>query len=82
MSLDKHDLHHEFPEFNDAIHALKVGDAHFASLFAQYHDVDREVHRIETGIENTADSYLEQRKKERLALKDALFQKLRAWPGN
>jgi hypothetical protein len=82
MSLDKHDLHHEFPEFSDAIHALKVGDPHFATLFAQYHDIDREVHRIETGIENTSDSYLEQRKKERLALKDALFQKLRVWPGN
>ena len=50
MSLDKHDLHHEFPEYNDAIHALKVSDPHFAALFAQYHDLDHEVRRIETGV--------------------------------
>lgn len=81
MSLEKHDLHHEFPEYNDAIHALKVSDAHFATLFEQYHEIDREVHRIEAGAENTSDAYLEQRKKERLHLKDALYQRLRAWNG-
>lgn len=82
MSLEKHDLHHEFPEYNDAIHALKVSDPHFATLFAQYHDVDHEVHRIEAGVQNTSDSYLEERKKTRLHLKDALFQKLCTWDGN
>ena len=78
MSLEKHDLHHEFPEYHDAIHTLKVSDPHFASLFAQYHELDHEVHRIETGAENTSDSYLEARKKERLRLKDALYQILRS----
>lgn len=81
MSLDKHDLHHEFPDYNDAIHALKVSDPHFAALFEQYHEVDHEVRRIETGVENTSDAYLEQRKKERLHLKDTLFQRLRDWKG-
>jgi uncharacterized protein YdcH (DUF465 family) len=81
MSLEKHDLHHEFPEFHDAIHTLKVSDAHFASLFAQYHELDHEVHRIETGAENTSDSHLEARKKERLRLKDALYQMLRSHTG-
>ncbi len=81
MSIEKHDLHHEFPEYHDAIHALKVGDAHFAALFDQYHEVDHEVRRIETGIDNTSDAYLEQRKKERLHLKDMLFQRLRDWSG-
>ena len=81
MKLEKHDLHHEFPEFHDAIHALKVGDAHFAALFDQYHQINREVQRIETGVENTSDAYLEQRKKERLHLKDTLYQQLRNWKG-
>ena len=82
MTLEKHDLHHEFPEFQDAIHELKMNDTHFAALFEQYHRTNREVLRIETGVENTSDAYLEQRKKERLHLKDELYQRLRTWQGD
>lgn len=81
MTIEKHDLHHEFPEFQEAIHELKVSDTHFAALFEQYHKTNREVQRIETGVENTSDAYLEQRKKERLHLKDELYQRLRSWQG-
>ncbi len=77
MLTEKHDLLHEFPEHRDAIHELKVSDAHFARLFDEYHDVDHEVHRIETGIENTSDDYLEERKKRRLYLKDELYRMIR-----
>ncbi|QBG36290.1 YdcH family protein [Litorilituus sediminis] len=73
MTLEKHDLHHEFPEYNDEIHYLKMNDNHFARLFAEYHEIDQEVHRIEQGVENTCDDYLETKKKERLLLKDKLF---------
>lgn len=73
MILQKHDLHHEFPEYNDEIHYLKMNDNHFSRLFEQYHEVNQEVHRIEQGVENTSDEYLEQKKKERLKLKDDLF---------
>ena len=31
MQVEHHDLHHEFPEMVDAIHALKVGNAHLPS---------------------------------------------------
>lgn len=71
--MEKHDLLHEFPEHKDAIHYLKMHDKHFARLFDEYHRVDHEVHRIETGAENTSDSYLEDKKKQRLSLKDELF---------
>lgn len=73
MFHEKHDLHHEFPEYKDAIHHLKMNDAHFARLFKEYHELDHEVLRIEQGVENTSDEYLEQQKKQRLHLKDALF---------
>ncbi len=73
MTIEKHDLHHEFPEFTDEIHQLKMNDAHFSRLFKDYHELDREVHRIEQGVENTSDDYLETKKKERLHLKDELF---------
>lgn len=72
-TLPKHDLIHEFPEFRDQIHQLKMSDAHFARLFDEYHEKDHEIHRIETGAENASDDYLEDRKKERLYLKDQLY---------
>jgi len=73
MTIEKHDLHHEFPEFNEEIHDLKMNDAHFARLFKEYHELDHEIHRIEQGVENTSDDYLETKKKERLQHKDILF---------
>lgn len=74
MTLQKHDLLSEFPNNRDAIHTLKMNNAHFAKLFDQYHNTDHDVHRIESGAENTSDDYLEGRKKERLHLKDQLFK--------
>ena len=77
MPLEKHDLLHEFPEHREAIHDLKVSNNHFARLFDEYHDIDHEVHRIETGAENTSDEYLEERKKDRLRHKDELYKIIR-----
>ncbi|MEJ2177224.1 MAG: YdcH family protein [Gammaproteobacteria bacterium] len=70
---EKHDLIHEFPEHREAIHNLKVSNSHFARLFDEYHEVEHEVHRIEQGVENTSDDYLELQKKKRLHLKDELL---------
>ncbi len=77
MLTEKHDLIHEFPEHRDRIHDLKIGNNHFARLFEEYHDLDHEIHRIETGVENTSDDYLEERKKRRLYLKDELYRMIR-----
>ncbi len=74
MLTEKHDLVHELPEHRDTIHNLKMTNNHFVRLFDEYHEVDHEVHRIETGIENTSDDYLEERKKVRLYLKDELYR--------
>lgn len=76
MSLEKHDLVHELPEYRDAIRELKMNDRHFAKLFEQYHDVDHEVHRIEQGVETPSDTYTEAQKKQRLHLKDQLHAML------
>jgi uncharacterized protein YdcH (DUF465 family) len=77
MSIEKHDLVHEFPEFRERIHELKISDRHFAKLFSEYHDLDHEVRRIEEGVENTSDAYVETRKKMRLLLKDQLYGMLK-----
>ena len=59
MLHEKHDLIHELPEHRDRIHELKTSNARFARLFDEYHELDHEIHRIETGIENTSDEYME-----------------------
>lgn len=73
MQGEHHDLAHEFPEYKDKIHALKLSDRHFANLFDEYHSVDREIRRIEQEIEPTSDEYAEELKKQRLSLKDQLY---------
>jgi hypothetical protein len=78
MSLEKHDLVHEFPEYREKIHNLKMNDAHFRGLFDQYHQVDHEILRLEQGVEVSSDDYLEEKKKSRLNLKDQLFNYLSA----
>ena len=78
MLNEKHDLIHELPEYREQIHEMKMNDAHFAKLFKEYHELDHEIHRIETGVENTSDEYLEERKKMRLHLKDEMYKMLQA----
>lgn len=78
MQNEPHDLIHELPEYRDAIHTLKTTDNHFSRLFDEYHEVNRAIHRIEQGVENTTDEYAETLKKQRLALKDELFSILQA----
>jgi uncharacterized protein YdcH (DUF465 family) len=78
MPIEKHDLIHEFPEYKELIHTLKTTNRYFANQFEKYHDTDHAVLRVENGVENTSDEYLEELKKRRLALKDELFTMLKA----
>lgn len=78
MPIEHHDLQHDFPEFHDRIHTLKISDAHFARLMEEYHRVEREVRRIEQEIDTPSDAYTEDLKKRRVHLKDELYSLLRA----
>lgn len=80
--MDQHDLHHEFPEYQDRIHTLKVSNGHFARLFDEYHDVNRHVVRVEVNAELATDFELEDLKKRRLKLKDELYEILRGEVAN
>ncbi|MBL8590878.1 MAG: DUF465 domain-containing protein [Methylobacteriaceae bacterium] len=77
MSHVPHELHEEFPDKAERIHALKTGDAHFARLAEAYHEVNREIHRIESGVAPTSDEILERLKKQRLNLLDEIAPLLR-----
>ncbi|MEZ5842567.1 MAG: DUF465 domain-containing protein [Hyphomicrobiaceae bacterium] len=76
MSHVPHELAAEFPELKDRIHELKTGNAHFARLFDEYHDINREIHRIEAAGINTDDATYEDLKLKRLKLKDELYMLL------
>ena len=78
MNIERHSLAKELPEYRDQIHTLKMNDNHFARLFDEYHVMDHQIVRIEEGVENTADDYLEELKKKRLKLKDQLWGMLKA----
>lgn len=75
--IEPHDLRHDFPEYVDRIHTLKTSDETFRRLFDEYHDVDKEVRRMESDIEPVSDDVLEARKVVRVKLKDALYAMLK-----
>jgi uncharacterized protein len=72
MSHTPHDLHAEFPEDSAVLHTLKMNDAHFRARADHYHDLNREIHRIEIGTEPASDLRAEALKKSRLGLLDEL----------
>lgn len=70
---EKHDLHHEFPEYEKEIHYLKTHNNHFARFFNAYDEVDDELVRIQQEIETPSDEYVEELKKKRLFYKDEMY---------
>ena len=78
MAIEHHPLITEFPEHREAIHTLKMENAHFQRLMETYESIDKEIVRMEEGIETPADEVLTGLKKERLELKDQLGEMLRS----
>ena len=77
MQVEHHPLSVEFPQFKDQIHALKLSDSHFSKLFDAYSEADKAVNRAENGQDNLGDAELEDLKKERVLLKDELYELLK-----
>jgi uncharacterized protein YdcH (DUF465 family) len=74
--VDNHSLISDFPEYRQQIHDLKMSDAHFVKLHDQYEALDREIIRVEEGLEHRSDQALEALKIQRVQLKDQLYQML------
>jgi len=72
MSHTPHELVEEFPDHVERIHSLKQSDTHFAKLAEDYHQVNRQIHRMETETEPVATHIEEDVRKKRVALKDAI----------
>ncbi len=78
MSHTPHELLEEFPEYVEKMASLKEGDAHFAKLYEDYHEVNRAVHRAETNVEPTDQFHEEDLRKQRARLKDEIYRMLSA----
>ncbi len=72
MSHTPHELADEFPDAVALIHQLKQDDRRFAGLADDHHRINREIHRIEIGVDAAGDERLELLKKQRLALLDEI----------
>ncbi len=76
MSNTPHTLAEEFPGQTEAIHNLKISDAHFAKLLLAYDEVNDEVHRAETKIAPISPAAESDLRKKRLQIKDAISKAL------
>lgn len=72
MSHVPHELAEEFPAEKEKLQALNQNNAHFSKLSEEYHNINREIHRIETNISPTDEGYEKQLRRQRLALKDEI----------
>ena len=75
--LKKHPLTKEFPEFDQKIHELKVGNEYFKSLYENYDQVDHEIYLVESDIHPTSDETINHLRIKRMYLKDELYKFLK-----
>jgi uncharacterized protein YdcH (DUF465 family) len=76
--MQKHDILHEFPELASKVHDLKISNNHFRKIFDEYHELDHEIHSIESGAVAVADEHLNELRRHRVHLKDSIFRMLQS----
>jgi hypothetical protein len=74
---EPHDLLHEFPDLEERISVLSDSDGKFADLMNDYDSLDARVRKLEELGTPVADETIETLKKERLMMKDRLYEMLR-----
>ena len=67
-----------FPEYRELITQLKITDHHFSRLFDKHNELDQKIKNLESGIEKATNLEIEILKKEKLYLKDELFNILKS----
>ena len=66
-----------FPEYRDLISKLKTQDLHIRRLFDEHNALDEKITEMEKREIPVPDDEIEMLKKQKLALKDELYQILR-----
>lgn len=77
MTIENHDLYHEFPNYRSVIASLRASDSEFAAKMTLYDLLDTEIRLHESNVEPIADEYVEDKKFQRVQLKDELYALLR-----
>ncbi len=62
-----------FPEYRDLITRLKTTDHHFTRLFDKHNELDQQIKNLEERIPPGSHDEIENLKKEKLMLKDELY---------
>lgn len=75
--VDNHSLAQDHPEFREAIHELKNSNSHFTRILTKYEKLDKQIVRMEQGLEPVSDLELDALKLSRVQLKDDLVSQLR-----
>lgn len=78
MLSEHHDIIHEFPEYHRTIATLRAADKRFDELVAKHDHLDDEIRNLEERQQPVSDEAMEKMKYERAALKDSIYQTLRA----
>lgn len=77
MSVEHHDLHHEFPDLKDQIHQLKVTNLQFRKLFDEYHELTTEIEKMEDEVTPASTDTEHSAKIKRAHLKDQLYKMIK-----
>jgi uncharacterized protein YdcH (DUF465 family) len=78
MLSEHHDIVHEFPEHHRMIETLRSTNKEFDGLVAKHDFIDDEIRNLEERQQPISDEEIEKMKFERAALKDQIYQALRA----
>lgn len=81
MLSEHHDIVHEFPEYHRMIESLRASDKEFDTLVAKHDYIDDEIRNLEERQQPVSDQEIEKMKFERAALKDRIYQAIRAHAG-
>jgi len=62
-----------FPEYRDQVAQLKISDLNFVRLFEKHNSLDQKIRHMEAHLEPGTHEEIEQLKKEKLLIKDDLY---------
>lgn len=72
MTNTPHQLAEDFPEHVASMRHLRQVDGHFLRISDAYDEVNRAIHRAETGLEAADDARVTEMRKRRMLLKDEI----------
>lgn len=77
MQMEKYTLLNDFPEHNLTIRHIKPNNMRLLRLYAQYGQIENDVHHIEVVDKAATDRFFEMLKKRRVILKDKLYRMIK-----